>query len=172
MIVIQTPRLILRKFTKDDVDNLLGIFSDPETMTYFPSTRNRAETEEWIDRNLKSYEENGFGLYALELEATGQFIGYCGFILQKDVDGLDEIEIGYGLRKDFWRQGYAAEAAEACKEYGFANLGAGRIISLIHPENAPSRRVAERNGMKVEKSILRWGFEHLVYVAERQGYRH
>jgi RimJ/RimL family protein N-acetyltransferase len=167
MIVIETDRLFLRHLKDTDLNDMLEILSDPETMAYFPRTRNRTETEEWIERNLISYEENGFGLYALELKETGQFVGYCGLILQKDVDGLDEIEIGYSLKKEFWHQGYASEAAAACKEYGFIQLGTDRLISLIHPENTPSRRVAERNGLVVEKSVIRWGFELLVYVIRR-----
>ena len=72
---------------------------------------------------------------------------------QQEVDGEMLYEIGYHLRRDQWGQGFATEAAQACKAWGFANLSADRIISLIRPENLPSRRVAERNGMTLWKEI-------------------
>lgn len=169
-VVMETDRLFLRKMNENDVDHLHGIFSDPDCMTYFPGTRTRKETEEWLGRNFNNYEQHGYGLYAVELKETGQFIGHCGFIFQKDVDGRDEIEIGYGLLKAYQHQGYASEAARACKQYGFAHLETDRLISLIRPDNTPSRRVAESNGMTVEKSVDRNAVEALVYVIEREDY--
>ncbi len=166
--IIETNRLILRHYIPSDVEGMLKIFSDPVAMTYFPDTKTREETQEWIDWNMQSYKDNGFGLYAVELKVSGQFIGYCGFILQKDIDGVDEIEIGYSLIREFWHNGYATEAAISCKEYGFNNLNMDRLISLIRPENVPSRKVAERNGMHVEKSVMRWDFNHLVYVVGKE----
>lgn len=165
--VITTNRLILREYNDSDAANLLKIFSDPVAMAYFPGTKDIDACQEWIDWNRASYTENGFGLYSIENKETGQFLGYCGFILQKDVDGIDEIEIGYALVRAFWHNGYATEAAIACREYGFNTLGMHRLISLIQPENEPSRRVAERNTMIIEKSVMRWDHEHLVYVIYR-----
>ena len=85
--VLETDRLLLRHFTLDDVDDLLGIFSDPEAMRYYPATKSRQETIEWIDWNLRSYREHGFGLWAAIRKDTTHFAGQCGLILQRNVDG-------------------------------------------------------------------------------------
>jgi RimJ/RimL family protein N-acetyltransferase len=102
----------------------------------------------------------------MELKSSGELIGDCG-ITRQQVEDESLYEIGYHLRRDCWRKGFATEAAIACREWGFANLKADRIISLIRPENMPSRRVAERNGMTIWKEIDWRGLRHCVYAVER-----
>src|SRR4051794_17155982 len=94
MLVLETPRLRLRQMTWDDADNLLGIFADPMAMRFYPSTKDRGETEAWIARHLRGYAEDGIGLWIAELADTGQFVGQCGLVAQ-EVAGQREIEIGY-----------------------------------------------------------------------------
>jgi RimJ/RimL family protein N-acetyltransferase len=84
------------------------------------------------------------------------------------VDSTDEIEIGYHERRDLWGQGLATEAARACCDYGFAYLPVDHLISLIRPENLPSRRVAEKNGMTIWKEVIRKSIPHLVYSIRRR----
>ena len=115
-------------------------------MRFYPAPFDRAGVEEWIARNQRRYLNDETGLWAMVEKSTGELIGDCG-ITKQEVDGELLYEIGYHLRRDQWGQGFATEAAQACKAWGFANLSADRIISLIRPENLPSRRVAERNGM-------------------------
>jgi RimJ/RimL family protein N-acetyltransferase len=98
----------------------------------------------------------------MDLKSTGEMIGDCGITLQ-DVDGESMREIGYHLRRDVWGQGFATEAARACRDYGFAKLNAEALVSLIRPENLLSRRVAERNGMTGWKETIHAGLPHLVY---------
>ncbi len=166
MRVLQTERLSLREFELEDVDALAAILSDPETMRYYPMSFDRAAVVDWILRNRTRYANNGFGLWAMILNSTHELIGDCGLVRQS-VDGLDEIEIGYHVRRDLWGQGYASEAAQACRDYGFANLNVERLISLIRPENLPSRRVAEKNGMSIWKETTRANLLHYVYAIER-----
>ena len=104
----------------------------------------------------------------MELKSTGEMIGDCGITLQ-EVDGESLLEIGYHLRRDLWRQGLASEAARACRDYGFSELNAESFISLIRPDNVPSRRVAESSGMTVWKQTAHAGMPHLVYRVEREG---
>jgi RimJ/RimL family protein N-acetyltransferase len=99
-------------------------------------------------------------------KSTGELIGDCG-ITRQEVDGEMLYEIGYHLRRDQWGQGFATEAAQACKAWGFANLPVDRIISLIRPENLASRRVAERNGMTLWKELEWRGLRHCVYSVSR-----
>jgi [ribosomal protein S5]-alanine N-acetyltransferase len=95
-----------------------------------------------------------------------ELIGDCGIALQ-EVEGELLYEIGYHLRRDCWGQGLATEAARACREWGFEHLKTDRLISLIRPENIPSRRVAERNGMTIWKEVNWRGLEHYVYSVGR-----
>jgi len=101
------------------------------------------------------------------LTKTQEIIGDCGIVLQQ-VDGESLYEIGYHLRRDLWHQGLATEAAIACRDWGFAHLKTERLISLIRPENLPSRRVAERNGMAIWKEVNWRGLPHYVYSIEKQ----
>ena len=164
--VLQTTRLLLREFTPQDADALALVLSDPETMRYYPAPCDRAGVEQWIERNRQRYQDDGVGLWAMELKKAQQIIGDCGIILQ-EVEGERLYEIGYHLRRDFWGQGLATEAAIACRDWAFARLKADRLISLIRPENLPSRRVAERNGMTVWKEVNWRGLPHYVYSIER-----
>jgi ribosomal-protein-alanine N-acetyltransferase len=170
MTILETPRLLLREFIPEDADALAQILSDPETMRYYPAPYDRAGVEQWIARNRLRYVDDGVGLWGLELKSTEEFIGDCGIIRQQ-VDGERLYEIGYHLRHDFWGQGFATEAAIACREWGFAHLKAERLISLIRPENIPSRRVAERNGMTIWKEIVWRALPTLVYSVEKGAVR-
>ncbi len=164
--ITETPRLILREFSANDADALGTILSDPETMRFYPAPLDRAGVEEWIARNLRHYAQDGHGLWAMVLKATGELIGDCGLTVQP-VDDADEIEIGYHVRRDHWGQGFATEAARACRDYGFVRLPVDHIISLIRPENLPSRRVAEKNGMTIWKEVVRKNIPHLAYSIRR-----
>lgn len=168
--VLETPRLVLREFVYEDVDALAQVLSDPETMSHYPAPFDRSGVEGWIARNLRRYEQDGFGLWAIVLKSAGDIIGDCGITAQ-EVDGERLPEIGYHLRRDRWGQGYATEAARACRDYGFEQLKIDFLISLIRPENIPSRRVAARNGMTVWKETNRVGLKHLVYAVRRDTQR-
>jgi len=171
MKILETTRLLLREFTPQDADALALVLSDPETMRYYPAPYDRAGVEQWIERNRQRYQDDGVGLWAMELKRTQdcevhETIGDCGIIVQQ-VEGERLYEIGYHLRRDFWGQGLATEAAVACRDWAFAHLKTERLISLIRSENLPSRRVAERTGMAVWKEVNWRGLSHYVYSIER-----
>jgi [ribosomal protein S5]-alanine N-acetyltransferase len=166
MQIVETPRLILREFSLDDVDALARVLSDPETMRFYPAPLDSAGVERWIARNLHRCATHGHGLWAMVLKSNGELVGDCGLTIQ-DVDGASEVEIGYHVRRDLWGQGLATEAARVCRDYGFARLSVDRLISLIRPDNLASRRVAEKNGMRVWKEVTRIGFAHLVYAVRK-----
>ena len=166
--ILETPRLVLREFVPEDADALARVVCDPKTMRYYPAPCDRAGVEQWIERNRRRYENDGVGLWAMVLKATGEMIGDCGIIRQQ-VESESLYEIGYHLRRDQWGQGLATEAAIACREWGFAHLGVDRLISLIRPENIPSQRVAERNGMTIWKEVEWRGLRHYVYSIANPG---
>ncbi|MBD8497311.1 GNAT family N-acetyltransferase [Paenibacillus arenosi] len=161
--VLSTERLILRKMTKDDVVALMEIFSDPEAMKYYPSTKNEQQASEWVDWTLRNYDTSGTGMWIVEDRATGGFLGQCGIVPQ-ELDGVVEMEIGYLFARRVWGNGYATEAALACKKYGFEQLGLSKLISFVDINNTPSAKVAERIGMTVEKTIHKWEKELFVYA--------
>jgi [ribosomal protein S5]-alanine N-acetyltransferase len=168
MQILETPRIILREFSPDDIDALFVVLSDAETMRFYPLPYDRTGVEAWITRNLNRCAKDGHGLWALILKETGELIGDCGLTIQ-EVDGTNQVEIGYHLRRDHWGKGLATEAACACRDFAFARLSVNHVISLIRPENAPSRRVAERVGMQLWKEIMWRDLLHLVYKIDRKG---
>jgi RimJ/RimL family protein N-acetyltransferase len=166
MQILETPRLILREFSPEDSEHLALVLSDPETMRFYPAPLDRTGVKTWISRNVHRYAEDGHGLWAMILKSSGELIGDCGLTVQ-EVDGVNEIEIGYHVRRDLWGKGFATEAARACRDYGFDSLPVERLISLIRPQNLPSCRVAEKNGMTIWKEVIRKGLSYLVYAIRR-----
>lgn len=164
--ILETDRIILREFAVSDLTALELVLCDPETMKYYPTPFDLAGTEQWIERNRRRYSDDGVGLWAMVLKTSREMIGDCG-ITRQQVEGEYLYEIGYHLRRDYWGQGLATEAAIACREWGFANLKVDRLISLIRPENVPSCRVAERNGMAIWKEVDWRGLRHFVYAVEK-----
>ncbi len=165
--ILETERLLLRELTPDDFDAMFEIFGDAETMLYYPRPYDRAMLEAALQRQFKSYADNGYGLWAMILKGENKFIGDCG-LLHQEVEGVLELEVGYHVNRQYWGQGFAPEAARACFDYGFHTLGRQRMISMIRPENLPSRRVAEKNGLRIEKEVFWRDFQHYVYVLTKE----
>jgi len=165
-LVIETERLFLREFIPGDLVALARVLCDRDAMRFYPMIFDEAAAKQWIARNQQRYLKHGQGLWAMDLKSTGEMIGDCGITLQ-DVDGDSLLEIGYHLRRDMWGQGFATEAARACRDYGFTQLRAEFLVSLVRPENLPSCRVAERNGMTVWKETTHAGMPYLVYRVRR-----
>ncbi len=145
---LQSPRLITRFVTQDDVPVWLEYCKDPVAtkFTALPGKTPEELAQFFIERTMQRYAEGRYGLQALISKESGEFVGQCGLLLQ-NVNGVDEVEIGYHLLPRFWGKGYASEAAQLFRDYGFENNVAASIISIIDPGNAASQKVAERNGM-------------------------
>ncbi len=165
--VLETERLVLRRMEMADVDDLMGIFSDPVAMRYYPATKGREEAEAWVRWTLQSYSEHGFGQWVAILKDSGEFAGQCGLTVQ-EVEGTREVEIGYLFLRRFWGRGLATEAAIAARDYGFA-LGYRRLVSIIDPANLASRRVAEKTGLTLEKEVWKWNKKVCVYAVRNEG---
>lgn len=145
-VILETKRLLLREMNESDFDALCKILCDEETMYAYEGAFSDQEVGEWLDRQLSRYREFGFGLWAVVLKETGMMIGQCGLTMQPWKN--DEVlEIGYLFQRNFWHNGFATEAAIACKKYAFEVLKADEVCSIIRDTNIPSQRVAERNGM-------------------------
>ena len=163
--VLETSRIRLRPFTTRDLNVVAEMVEDEEQMRFYPRPRTRDEASAWIDRNLSLYEEHGYGIWFIESFETSEFLGYSG-VRPIAVEGVDETEIGWHTRKKFWGQGFATEAAGACRDLAFERLGAQRLIALIDPTNAASVRVAEKIGMQPEREAVVDDYACVIYVVE------
>lgn len=170
MKILETERLYLRKMSQNDFDNLCKILQDRDVMYAYEHAFSDEEVQEWLDRQLKRYEDYGFGLWLVVLKDTGEVIGQCGITMQK-VNENDVHEIGYLFQKKFWHKGYAIEAAKACKKYAFEKLKVDEVYSIIRDNNFSSQKVAERNGMTVKEVVVKHYFgmdmPHLVYSIKK-----
>lgn len=162
-IVTETPRLILRYFTHDDLDDLTPILADPQVM-YFSArgVQTRDQTRRFINRILSSYQEDGFGLYAVIHKENYQLIGYCG-LLTWDLKQQLEVEVGYRFATKYWGQGLGTEAAIAVRNYAWNQLNLNRLICIVQPENKRSIRVAEKIDMEYEKNTVVLNLEVAIY---------
>jgi len=166
--VIETARLALRHLRPQDLDAMYSYLGDPETMLYYPAPFSREFVRAGIEHNIERYKTYGYGLFGAVLKPTGELIGDCGLVWQELQDG-PELEVGYHLHRAHWGHGYATEAARACMDWAYANAGVDHVISLIRPENLPSRRVAERNGMRVVWQEKWKDLLHDVWRRDRHG---
>lgn len=165
-MLLETERLILRKITRQDFPDLCNMLQDSEVMWAYEHAFSSLEVTVWLERQLARYRENGFGLMAVILKKTNVLIGQTGITWQ-DWDNKQIPEIGYIFNKTYWHQGYAIEAASACKRYGFDILGLNEVYSIIRDNNIASRKVASRNGMrKIGETIKRYvdmNIPHHIY---------
>lgn len=170
-IIIETKRLYLRKLNQGDFTDLCKILKDPEVMYAYEHGFSDEEVQDWLDKQLQRYAEHGFGLWAVIEKKSGELIGQCGLTMQ-DCEGEEVLEIGYLFQKAYWHQGFASEAAIACREYAFKELGAGDVYSIIRDTNTASQNVAIRNGMTIRKQFIKhyYGMDmpHYLYGVEKE----
>lgn len=170
-MILETERLYLREMTEDDFPALCLMLQDPEVMYAYGHAFSDEEAHQWLDKQLNNYLHDGFGLWAMILKESGEMIGQCGLTIQ-NCAGEEVLEIGYLLRKEFWHQGYATEAALGCKQYAFDVLFAPGVYSLIRDDNLPSQEVAKRLGMEEIGSFLKpycgENLPHLVFYVENE----
>ncbi|WP_102373571.1 GNAT family N-acetyltransferase [Raoultibacter massiliensis] len=144
--VLETERLGLRKLAEGDFADLCAILQDEQVMYAYEHAFSDEEVQKWLDNQLGRYDRDGFGLWAVILKEGGSFIGQCGLTMQ-EYGGERVVEVGYLFARAYWHRGYATEAARACRDYAFAELGVNEVFSLIRTTNEASKRVAVRNGM-------------------------
>jgi RimJ/RimL family protein N-acetyltransferase len=149
-VFLETERLLLRRFTESDVDDLCDLDSDPEVMRFINGgkpTPREVICNGTLPRFLHSYERfEGFGIWAAIERSTGEFLGWFEFYPWKDV-GPDEVELGYRLRRSAWGKGYATEGSRALIRKAFTELGVQRVVASTMTVNTASRRVMEKAGL-------------------------
>ena len=145
--ILETKRLVLREMTTDDFDALYAVLADSDIMQHYPYTFDADRVRRWIHRNIERYERDGFGLWAVILKETGEMIGDCGLTLQC-IDGEMLPEIGYHIRRDCQRKGYASEAGRAVRDWAFEQKRFDRVYSYMKYTNVPSYSTAMALGME------------------------
>jgi RimJ/RimL family protein N-acetyltransferase len=171
-VIVETERLLLRKPRPEDAPGLLEAFADPEAMRYIGdgSTTDLAGAEQAVERWLERWQNWGIGMFVVERKEDGRVLGRVGF-LRWDPEtweiGGSETEIGWGLAREHWGQGYAPEAARALRDWGFEERGLTRLISLIQHGNLASVRVAEKLGERLERDVEVRGLPTWLFALER-----
>jgi ribosomal-protein-alanine N-acetyltransferase len=152
VVILETPRLVLRHLEAADLDALFALYRDPEIRRYYPDgTRTFAETEEELNYFLNGHPEfTELGLWATVEKNSGAFLGRCGLLPWK-IDGIQEVELAFLIAKERWREGFATEASRAILEHARDVLGLERLICLILPGNEASVGVARKVGMVFER---------------------
>ncbi len=140
-MTIETDRLVLREMNMDDFESLYNVLADSDIMQHYPYTFDEKRVRGWIDRNIERYRIFGFGLWAVCIKDTGEMIGDCGLTMQ-NIGGVIKPEIGYHIRKDMQRNGYAKEAAIAVRDWAFENTPFNEIFSYMKYTNEPSAKCA------------------------------
>ena len=166
--ILETKRLLLRRFVLSDVDDLFSFYSDPDVIKYIPDApRTYEETKEELEWFMNGHPEfPELGLWATIHKETGQFIGRCG-LLPWTIDEQNEVEIAFAFSKAYWRQGLGTEVAQALLHYGFGHLQLSRLICLIDRGNQDSIRVATKIGMTFEKEGQDEKGPFLVYALKK-----
>jgi RimJ/RimL family protein N-acetyltransferase len=164
MTRVDTLRLRLRQFQESDLDAYAELCADPEVMRFLGPPLSRSEAWRHMAMVLGHWRLRGFGFWAVENRETGEMMGRVGCWQPEGWPGL---EVGWALRRRFWGNGYATEAAGASLACAFETLGAERVISLIRQENTPSIRVAERLGERFEAETEIQGTAVRVYAISR-----
>lgn len=159
---LETERLVLRKPDLGDLAGYTVTYSHPEIVRFLGGKQVPAEeVPERIERMVAHWDEHGLGLFSVLRKEDESFVGRVGYIVwdtkrwfntsYKPVEGDHELEIAWTVLPEFWNRGYATEAALACRDHAFGELGRDRIVSLISPENTASLRVAEKIGESIEQ---------------------
>ncbi len=164
---LETERLRLREYTSSDAFLISQLLSDPTTMTHWPAPLDDAACRAWLERALDAYVEPAYGRLAVLLK-TGEYVGDAG-IVRATIEGREENDLGYIIDHRYWRRGYGLEAARALLDFGH-RMGLSRIVAQMAVDNRASVRVAERCGMRLERTFVNArnrDLETRLYVSER-----
>lgn len=160
-----TERLLIRKLEESDAYVWPGFFNNNPLLPYLGIPLDKTPEEsakEWIEFQLKRYDEGRYGHHALVNKETGEFIGQCGLLTQT-VEEKNEVEVGYHILPKYWGNGYATEAAQFFRDFGFKHEKLDHIISVIDIRNIASQKVAEKNGMTRRRQIKYYDLDVFIY---------
>lgn len=158
--IIESERLFLREFNVSDSENLYRLNSDPEVIQYTGDVKfNSIKEAEIFIKNYEEYNKYGYGRWAVCLKSNEKFIGWCGLKFNEE----NLVDLGFRLFKIFWNRGFATEAAQACIDYGFSEIGLEKIIGRSLKSNLASIKVLQKAGMSFWKNSICHGKDECVY---------
>lgn len=163
-MLLKTLRLLIRDFTSSDFADFAHLMADKQVMRFsLTGPMNEELAQEYFQRRiLGHYQTHGFGLWALFILDTKEFIGLAGLISQT-IDAVEEVELAYRLHPNYWGKGYATEAASSIAEHAFKTMQIDHLVSIIDPKNVSSEKVAQRVGMQVWKAAVFHGYEVNIF---------
>ncbi len=171
--MIETKRCWIRPMTLADQEAIARILQDPIVMTAYEHAFSDDEVSEWINKQLRRYAQDGFGLWAVIRKSDAALIGQCGITLQ-DCNGCTVHEVGYLFAREYWHQGYATEAAAACCSYAFDVLECREVYAIIREGNTASQAVAKRLGMQAKTHLIKhyYGMDmpHTAYCVQKDAF--
>lgn len=159
---VQTPGLLLRHPSASDLDDLTRMHLDPRVMVTLGGVRPPQETAEWLEQRIEHWRRHGFGLWIARERSSGQFAGRGG-LQHVEIDGRNEIEVGYCFRAEFWGRGLATELARESVRVAFEVLRLPELVCFTLPTNRASQRVMEKAGFRYERPMVRKDLPHLLY---------
>ncbi len=168
-IQIKTARLLLRRWRNDDLKPYAQLCADPEVMRWIGrgALRTMQESSDAITSFEKMWNEHGFGLFALEVVDTGEFLGFSGLAIPNFLpEIMPAVEIGWRLKRSSWGRGYATEAAQASLDFGFRDRELNRIVSIHQEGNEASGRIMQKIGMTLERETIDPSCDRPVMVYE------
>ncbi len=159
---LHTPRLRGERLRPGHADEIRRMHADERVMATLGGVRTEEKTQEYLRTNLEHWDRYGFGLYIVHDIETDAVVGRA-LLRHLDVDGVDEVELGYALYPEWWRQGLATEIAHACMRVGRERLGLPSLVAITLPDNRGSRAVMEKIGMTYERDYTHSGRRHVLY---------
>lgn len=167
---LRTERLLLRRWRTEDRAPFAELNADPEVAQYLGGPLTAAASDELVDRIERTFAARGFGLWAVEVTATGAFVGFTGLSVPSfEAHFTPAVEVGWRLARSAWGHGYATEAARAALRYGFTAAGLTEIVSFTAAANTRSRAVMERLGMTRDPAD---DFDHPRLATDHALHRH
>jgi ribosomal-protein-alanine N-acetyltransferase len=166
---IQTDRLSLARIRPEDVQDLVAMHQDDRFVEVFGHRSSPEHERELTARQVEAWDGGGFGQWTLRDRPTGAFVGRGG-LRPVTIEAVDEVELGYALRPEWWGRGLATEMSRVALEIGFEGLGLDSIVAFTMPTNTRSRRVMEKMGMTFERDIVWAGMPHVLYRITRDAW--
>jgi RimJ/RimL family protein N-acetyltransferase len=148
--LFETPRLIARHLSDEDVDAMAAVYGDADAMRWVGDGQplDRSQCVHWVEVTHNNYASRGYGMTALIDRATGDIVGFCGLV---HLGGQESAELKYALRREYWGKGLATEAARGMLHYGHERFGLDRVIATVAPEHKASQKVLLKAGMKASE---------------------
>jgi RimJ/RimL family protein N-acetyltransferase len=159
---LETERLLMRGWREEDLEPYSALMADADVQRYLEGRPyDRFESWRSMALHVGHWVLRGHGFWVVELRDTGEFVGRVGLWRPEGWPGL---EVGWTLAREHWGRGYATEAGGAALRHAFGSMGAERVLSVIHPENEASKRVAERLGLRFDRRMELMGQQVCIYA--------